>query len=188
MVNLFRSDQNTVALFSLLTHEIYVTISFDEPLLFSNGLQPSYVTPNRDVMRGQRGVDETVLHDHKNNSTNGIRIIPPPTAPPLSCSCTGRAPSSRIVNVYDPRTPCTTSGSSGSSNHSFRSNEISKDTSVASCVGQISREAVELILGELPHIIHRIARDSSNNRTMSQSFTISSHLVSARTSSVKTRV
>ena len=77
LVNLFRSDQNTVALFSLLTHEIYVTISFDEPLLFSNGLQPSYVTPNRDVMRGQRGVDETVLHDHKNNSTNGIRIIPP---------------------------------------------------------------------------------------------------------------
>ena len=102
LVNLFRSDQDTVALFSLLTHEIYVTISFDEPLLFSKGLQPSYVTPNRDVMRGQRGVDETVLHDHKNNSTNGIRIIPPPTAPPLSCSCTGRAPSSRIVNVYDP--------------------------------------------------------------------------------------
>ena len=35
------------------------------------------LTPNRGVMRGQRGVDETVLHDHKNNSTNGIRIIPP---------------------------------------------------------------------------------------------------------------
>ena len=35
------------------------------------------LTPKRGVMRGQRGVDETVLHDHKNNSTNDIRIIPP---------------------------------------------------------------------------------------------------------------
>ena len=34
------------------------------------------LTPNRDVMCGQRGVDETVLHDHKNNSTSGIRNIP----------------------------------------------------------------------------------------------------------------
>ena len=34
------------------------------------------LTPNRGVTRGQRGVDETVLHDHKNNSTNGIRNIP----------------------------------------------------------------------------------------------------------------
>ena len=40
---------------------------------------------------------------------------------------------------------------------SFRSNEITKDTSVASCVRQISREAMELILGELSHIIHHIA-------------------------------
>ena len=36
-----RLKLDTVALFSLLTHEIYVTIPFDEPLLFWNGLQPS---------------------------------------------------------------------------------------------------------------------------------------------------
>ena len=67
-----------------------------------------------------------------------------------------------------------------SSNHSFRLNEISKDTSVASCVGQISREAVELILGELPHIIHRIARDSTNSLTSrSQPYTVSSAIVSS---------
>ena len=45
-----------------------------------------------------------------------------------------------------------------------RSNELSKDTSVASCVGQISRDPVECILGELVHSIHRIARDSTTNK------------------------